>query len=116
MLIQKDVVVITLYQAIRPGQHVNFRENFLMMSFFIDYLSSFVSGAKNGNFSYGYSSYKGKRASMEDFYHTSTREVNGQMVAFFGVFDGTKLNTCCLPLGLRFLNHTGTGTSQAWYG
>jgi protein phosphatase 1L len=49
---------------------------------------SFVSGAKNGSFSYGYSSFKGKRASMEDFYHTSTREVNDQMVAFFGVFDG----------------------------
>jgi protein phosphatase 1L len=60
-----------------------------MLSFCINYLNSFVTGAKKGSFSYGYSSFKGKRASMEDFYHTSTREVNGQMVAFFGVFDGT---------------------------
>lgn len=59
------------------------------MLFFIDYVCSFVTGAKKGSFSYGYSSFKGKRASMEDFYHTSTREINGQMVAFFGVFDGT---------------------------
>lgn len=31
---------------------------------------------------------KGKRASMEDFYETRISEVEGQMVAFFGVFDG----------------------------
>ncbi|KAJ3675235.1 hypothetical protein LUZ60_004277 [Juncus effusus] len=49
---------------------------------------SFVTGAKNGGFSYGYSTFKGKRASMEDFYHATTHDVNGQMVAFFAVFDG----------------------------
>ncbi|KAK9111417.1 hypothetical protein Scep_018936 [Stephania cephalantha] len=49
---------------------------------------SFLSGNKNGRFSYGYSSLKGKRSSMEDFYETRISEVNGQMVAFFGVFDG----------------------------
>eukprot|EP00262_Sarcandra_glabra_P006712 TRINITY_DN19206_c0_g1_i1.p1 TRINITY_DN19206_c0_g1~~TRINITY_DN19206_c0_g1_i1.p1 ORF type:complete len:277 (+),score=63.39 TRINITY_DN19206_c0_g1_i1:158-988(+) len=49
---------------------------------------SFLTGNRSGRFSYGYSSFKGKRASMEDFYETRIAEVDGQMVAFFGVFDG----------------------------
>ncbi|GKU90545.1 hypothetical protein SLEP1_g4530 [Rubroshorea leprosula] len=49
---------------------------------------SFITGSRTVNFSYGYSSSKGKRASMEDFYETRISEVDGQMVAFFGVFDG----------------------------
>ncbi|KAA8538336.1 hypothetical protein F0562_027841 [Nyssa sinensis] len=49
---------------------------------------SFLTGNRNVRFSYGYSSFKGKRASMEDFYETRISEVDGQMVAFFGVFDG----------------------------
>ncbi|XP_042483423.1 probable protein phosphatase 2C 11 [Macadamia integrifolia] len=49
---------------------------------------SFFTGNRSGRFSYGYSSFKGKRASMEDFYETRISEVDGQMVAFFGVFDG----------------------------
>ncbi|XP_019190363.1 PREDICTED: probable protein phosphatase 2C 11 [Ipomoea nil] len=49
---------------------------------------SFLTGNRNARFSYGYASFKGKRASMEDFYETTISEVGGQMVAFFGVFDG----------------------------
>ncbi|KGN47496.1 probable protein phosphatase 2C 11 [Cucumis sativus] len=49
---------------------------------------SFLNENHTGKFSYGYSSFKGKRASMEDFYETRISEVDGQMVAFFGVFDG----------------------------
>lgn len=49
---------------------------------------SFLTGNRNPRFSYGYSSFKGKRSSMEDFFETSISEVDGQMVAFFGVFDG----------------------------
>ncbi|XP_052201926.1 probable protein phosphatase 2C 11 isoform X3 [Diospyros lotus] len=49
---------------------------------------SFLNGNKNARFSYGYSSFKGKRSSMEDFFETKVLEVDGQMVAFFGVFDG----------------------------
>ncbi|KAG9136767.1 hypothetical protein Leryth_004527 [Lithospermum erythrorhizon] len=49
---------------------------------------SFLTGDRPSSFSYGYSSFKGKRASMEDFYETRISEVDGQMVAFFGVFDG----------------------------
>jgi len=52
------------------------------------FLSSFLSGSRSGRFSYGYSSFKGKRSSMEDFFETTISEVDGQMVAFFGVFDG----------------------------
>lgn len=53
------------------------------------FLVSFLTGSRNGSFNYGYSTFKGKRASMEDFYETRISEVDGQMVAFFGVFDGT---------------------------
>ncbi|XP_010999843.1 PREDICTED: probable protein phosphatase 2C 11 isoform X1 [Populus euphratica] len=49
---------------------------------------SFLNGSRTAKFNYGYSSFKGKRASMEDFYETRISEVDGQMVAFFGVFDG----------------------------
>lgn len=49
---------------------------------------SFLSGNLVARYSYGYSTFKGKRASMEDFYETRVSEVDGQMVAFFGVFDG----------------------------
>ncbi|XVF37065.1 hypothetical protein REPUB_Repub19eG0113400 [Reevesia pubescens] len=48
---------------------------------------SFLTGSRTAKFSYGYSSFKGKRSSMEDFYETRISEVDGQMVAFFGVFD-----------------------------
>ncbi|ERN08813.1 probable protein phosphatase 2C 11 isoform X1 [Amborella trichopoda] len=50
------------------------------------YVSS--SLAVGGGMSYGYSSFKGKRPSMEDFYETRVAEVNGQMVAYFAVYDG----------------------------
>lgn len=49
---------------------------------------SFLKGNKNGRFSYGYSSIKGKRLSMEDFFETRISDIDGEMVAFFGVFDG----------------------------
>ncbi|KAI3736691.1 hypothetical protein L2E82_26658 [Cichorium intybus] len=49
---------------------------------------SFLSGSKTARFKYGYASFKGKRASMEDYFETTISEVDGQTVAFFGVFDG----------------------------
>ncbi|KAK6115623.1 hypothetical protein DH2020_007892 [Rehmannia glutinosa] len=48
----------------------------------------FLTGERNARFSYGYVSFKGKRASMEDYYEIRISEVDGQMVALFGVFDG----------------------------
>ncbi|XP_073055443.1 probable protein phosphatase 2C 59 isoform X2 [Primulina eburnea] len=50
-----------------------------------------VSGggvSHNGKFSYGYSSFPGKRSSMEDFYDTRIDGVEGEVVGLFGVFDG----------------------------
>lgn len=49
---------------------------------------SFLSGSKTASFNYGYASFKGKRASMEDYFETTISDLDGQMVAFFGVFDG----------------------------
>ncbi|GKD69636.1 probable protein phosphatase 2C 76, partial [Tanacetum coccineum] len=43
---------------------------------------------EDGKLSCGYSSFRGKRASMEDFYDVKTCEINGQTVCLFGIFDG----------------------------
>ncbi|GJZ60956.1 probable protein phosphatase 2C 11 [Tanacetum coccineum] len=51
-------------------------------------LDGFLIGSKSTRFNYGYASFKGKRASMEDYFETTISEVDGRMVAFFGVFDG----------------------------
>ncbi len=45
-------------------------------------------GEKYPKFSYGYSSYKGKRFSMEDFHATKIDTIKGQEIGLFGVFDG----------------------------
>lgn len=50
--------------------------------------NSLLTKDKNSKISYGYSSFKGKRSSMEDYYEIRISEVDGQMVALFGVFDG----------------------------
>jgi protein phosphatase 1L len=44
--------------------------------------------SQDGWFSYGYSSLRGKRASMEDCYSTKVSEVDGKTIGLFGVFDG----------------------------
>ncbi|KAH6789128.1 Protein phosphatase 2C family protein [Perilla frutescens var. frutescens] len=49
---------------------------------------SLITRDKNSRISYGYSSFKGKRSSMEDYYEIGISEVGGQMVALFGVYDG----------------------------
>jgi protein phosphatase 1L len=45
-------------------------------------------GGKYAKFSYGFSSYKGKRFSMEDFHSTKIESIKGQEIGLFGVFDG----------------------------
>ncbi len=45
-------------------------------------------GVKYAKFSYGYSSYKGKRFSMEDFHSAKIETIDGQEIGLFGVFDG----------------------------
>ncbi|XVF51010.1 hypothetical protein PTKIN_Ptkin04bG0149300 [Pterospermum kingtungense] len=44
--------------------------------------------SEDGKLSCGYSSFRGKRASMEDFYDIKTSKINGQTVCMFGIFDG----------------------------
>ncbi|KAK4838402.1 hypothetical protein QYF36_013453 [Acer negundo] len=51
----------------------------------------FVSGgwkSEDGKLSCGYSSFRGKRATMEDFYDIKTSDIDGKSVCMFGVFDG----------------------------
>ncbi|XP_062149119.1 probable protein phosphatase 2C 76 [Alnus glutinosa] len=51
----------------------------------------FASGgwkSEDGKLSCGYSSFRGKRATMEDFYDVKTSKVDGQIVCLFGIFDG----------------------------
>ncbi|XP_027163190.1 probable protein phosphatase 2C 76 [Coffea eugenioides] len=44
--------------------------------------------SEDGRLSCGYSSFRGKRASMEDFYDIKTSKIDGQTVCLFGIFDG----------------------------
>ncbi|XP_077212609.1 putative protein phosphatase 2C 52 [Tasmannia lanceolata] len=51
----------------------------------------FASGgwkSEDGRLSCGYSSFRGKRATMEDFYDVKTSMIDGQPVYLFGIFDG----------------------------
>ena len=52
---------------------------------------SFVSiliYSEDGKLSCGYSSFRGKRASMEDFFDVKSSKIDGQTVCLFGIFDG----------------------------
>ncbi|KAK6121830.1 hypothetical protein DH2020_044443 [Rehmannia glutinosa] len=44
--------------------------------------------SKDGRLSCGYSSFRGKRASMEDFYDIKASKIGEQSVCLFGIFDG----------------------------
>ncbi|KAK9145411.1 hypothetical protein Sjap_005314 [Stephania japonica] len=44
--------------------------------------------SEDGKLSCGFSSFKGKRASMEDCYDIKMSKINGETVCLFGVFDG----------------------------
>lgn len=51
----------------------------------------YASGAwksEDGRLSCGYSSFRGKRASMEDFFDIRNSKIDGQTVNLFGIFDG----------------------------
>eukprot|EP00262_Sarcandra_glabra_P001667 TRINITY_DN1178_c0_g1_i2.p1 TRINITY_DN1178_c0_g1~~TRINITY_DN1178_c0_g1_i2.p1 ORF type:complete len:350 (-),score=71.30 TRINITY_DN1178_c0_g1_i2:50-1099(-) len=51
----------------------------------------YVSGgwkSEDGRLSCGYSSFRGKRASMEDFYDVKMSKIDGKTVCLFGIFDG----------------------------
>ncbi|XP_076952579.1 putative protein phosphatase 2C 76 [Bidens hawaiensis] len=44
--------------------------------------------SEDGRLSCGFSSFRGKRATMEDFFDVKTCKINGQTVCLFGIFDG----------------------------
>ncbi|KAK6925964.1 PPM-type phosphatase-like domain [Dillenia turbinata] len=44
--------------------------------------------SEDGKLSWGYSSFRGKRASMEDFFDIKSSNIDGQTVCLFGIFDG----------------------------
>ncbi|KAE8650646.1 probable protein phosphatase 2C 76 [Cucumis sativus] len=44
--------------------------------------------SEDGRLSWGYSSFRGKRATMEDFFDIKMSKVDGQTVCLFGIFDG----------------------------
>ncbi|RXH95194.1 hypothetical protein DVH24_024878 [Malus domestica] len=44
--------------------------------------------SEGGELSCGYSSFRGKRATMEDFYDVKMSKIDGQTVCLFGIFDG----------------------------
>ena len=54
-------------------------------------LVSCLIDSEDGKLSCGYSSFRGKRASMEDFYDVKMSKIDGQTVCLFGIFDGWSL-------------------------
>ncbi|KAF5732414.1 Phosphatase 2C 76 isoform 1 [Tripterygium wilfordii] len=51
----------------------------------------YISGgwkSEDGKLSCGYSSFRGKRVTMEDFFDVKNSKINGQRVCMFGIFDG----------------------------
>ena len=51
---------------------------------------------EDGKLKCGYSSFRGKRATMEDFYDVKLTEIDGHAVSLFGVFDGMVSNLAFL--------------------
>ncbi|XP_072993645.1 probable protein phosphatase 2C 7 [Typha latifolia] len=44
--------------------------------------------SEHGSLSYGYSSFRGRRASMEDFFDAKLLKIDGENINLFGIFDG----------------------------
>ncbi|THU72066.1 hypothetical protein C4D60_Mb04t08170 [Musa balbisiana] len=44
--------------------------------------------SEDGRLACGYSSFRGKRASMEDYYDLKSAKIDGQSISLFGIFDG----------------------------
>jgi len=57
---------------------------------FVDEINLVSGGSESEDkcCSYGYASYQGRRATMEDFYDAKISKIDGHMVGLFGVFDG----------------------------
>lgn len=52
------------------------------------YAIAFLIGSEDGRLNCGYSSFRGKRVTMEDFYDIKTSNIDGRSVCLFGIFDG----------------------------
>lgn len=57
--------------------------------------------SEDGKLSCGYSSFKGRRPTMEDCYDIKFTKIDGQSVSLFGVFDGIVFKLAFIIL--RFL-------------
>jgi hypothetical protein len=44
----------------------------------------------DGRLNCGYSSFRGKRASMEDFYDIKSSKIDYKQISLFGIFDGQR--------------------------
>lgn len=58
--------------------------NILTISLVCVWLTCSVDGTLNC----GYSSFRGKRASMEDFYDIKSSKIDDKQIHLFGIFDG----------------------------
>ncbi|RWV92656.1 hypothetical protein GW17_00044951, partial [Ensete ventricosum] len=75
------------------GDYASGRWKRLNLMYFFDICS------EDGRLACGYSSFRGKRASMEDYYDLKSAKIDGQSISLFGIFDGLRL----LKIGLRII-------------
>lgn len=55
-------------------------------------------GSEDGKLTCGYSSYKGRRSTMEDCYDIKLAKIDEQPVNLFGVFDGIIFSLALISL------------------
>jgi protein phosphatase 1L len=61
--------------------------------------------SEDGSLKCGYSSHRGRRASMEDFYDIKSSKIDDKQINLFGVFDGQAI-TLWTPCFLYIVNLT----------
>ncbi|KAG9145508.1 hypothetical protein Leryth_025007 [Lithospermum erythrorhizon] len=60
----------------------------LIFGLSLTFCYSVLIGSEDGKLRIGYSSFRGKRATMEDFYDIKISKIDGKTVSLFGIFDG----------------------------
>lgn len=73
--------------------------------------SDFLFGSEDKRLSCGYSSFRGKRVTMEDFYDIKTSNIDGHSVCLFGIFDG-KIFQLHHLLGRKILLSSSPGNTK----
>lgn len=61
-------------------------------------MSNNFVGSEDGKLTCGYSSYIGRRSTMEDCYDIKLTKIDGQPVNLFGVFDGIIFSLALISL------------------